>query len=288
MAFWGRNFIFDSIPSETYSMIISSTDGGDGTSNGSGNVELNTQEIFRRPLPYFYGVQQTPVLEFPVSITTTEMELSAEDAALTQKWLFGQQTYKKLQIQQEDMATSYFNCFLVDPQIIRAGNIIRGFTCTVKCDAPFAWGFEKTISYDYTSFNNNPVGVTVIINNISENLYYTYPIITFTMNTVGGDFAIRNLNDIDPSIPGDNGRSFQFGGLWVDKFGNSFILPHLSPNEVMTVNHGLQTLSSSAGFKRLNSFNKKFFRLLPGYNKLAVVGNIKNLTFKYTPAKRMA
>ena len=27
-----------------------------------------------------------------------------------------------------------------DPKIIKVGNIIRGFSCTVKCDSPFAYG----------------------------------------------------------------------------------------------------------------------------------------------------
>ena len=139
MAFYAQNFVFDNIPSETFSLIISSSDGGEGTSNGINDVEIRTKEIFRRPKPFFYGVQQSSVLEFEVEIMTTEQELTAIDSALIQKWLFGQSTYKKLRIVQYDMEDIYFNCFLKSPQIKRVGNIIRGFTATVVCDAPFAW-----------------------------------------------------------------------------------------------------------------------------------------------------
>lgn len=263
MAFWGRNFVFDSIPSETYSMIISSNDGGEGNTNGSLSVNIKTQEIFRRPVPYFYGVQQSPVLEFPVSITTTEMELTEEDASLVQKWLFGKQGYKKLQIVQTDMEDFYFNCFLIDPQIRRVGNIIRGFDCTVKCDSPFAWGYPVSTTL-YTSTNAQT------IYNKSDNLFYTYPTLTIKMLGSGGSFYISNNTD------GGGTRFLSIFSLFL--------------GETLTINNDLQIITSSTGLNRLANVAPpvNFFRLLPGVNSISVSTAINNtVTISYSPAKRI-
>lgn len=175
MSFYARNFIFDGIPSETYGLIIDSTESGESSdSTASNEVDIKIQEVYRRAVPYFYGVQQTPVLEFDVSFTTTQGEITAEDSALIQKWLFGQMTYKKLRIVQPDMQDYYFNCFLNTPSIIRVGNIIRGFKCTVVCDSPFAYGEKRTLNL--INGNNNFLTDEVkYIQNLSENNYYTYP-----------------------------------------------------------------------------------------------------------------
>ncbi len=142
MAYYASNFMFDDIPSERFGLIIVSDDSGESSTNASNNVNLITQEIFRRPKPYFYGVQQTPVLEFPIKFMTTEYEITASDSSIIQQWLFGQMNYKELRILQPDMQDIYYMCFLTDPQIIRIGNIVRGYSCTVKCDSPFAYGEE--------------------------------------------------------------------------------------------------------------------------------------------------
>lgn len=264
MAFYAKTFIYNDVPSELYSMVISSNS-GDETTNASPNLNIITQEIFRRPKPYFYGVQQTPVLEFPVSIRTTEVEITAEDAALTQKWLFGQMNYKKLRIVQPDMEDIYFNCFLVDPQIVRVGNMIRGFDAKVICDSPFAYGMTKTATYT-TNFASDQ---TFTIYNSSENLYYTYPTISFTItNAANRRFTIKNTSD--------NNRIMEFTNLQI--------------NETITIDNDLQIVTSSTGLKRISNMSSpiNFFRLLSGVNNIVVVsGGITNFTMSYTPLKRM-
>ena len=182
MAYYASNFMFDDIPSERFGLIIVSDDSGESSTNASNNVNLITQEIFRRPKPYFYGVQQTPVLEFPIKFMTTEYEITASDSSIIQQWLFGQMNYKELRILQPDMQDIYYMCFLTDPQIIRIGNIVRGYSCTVKCDSPFAYGEE--INDVIIENNADYIDNTYEIENKSENNYYTFPTLGLTTTDV--------------------------------------------------------------------------------------------------------
>lgn len=261
MAFWGYTFIFKNIPSETYNLYISSPDGGMIQTAGSGDVELLTQKVFRNPKPYLLGVQQSPVLSFDVQFTSPD-ELMVEDIRQIQAWLFGQSEYQKLQVQQFDMSDVYFNCFITSPQIIKVGNVIKGIAGTVICDSPFAWSFPKTATRNYTSLADE----TIVINNTSDNNYYTYPTILATVDTFGGDFSITNNTD--------NGRVFSFTDLLQD--------------EVLTIDNERSIITSSTGLRRLSNFNKNWFRLVRGVNSLTIFGNVSQLKFTYSPARKLA
>lgn len=262
MSFWGNSFIFDGIPSEVHSLTISTPDGGESTNPGSNDVELLTEEVYKKSRTYLLGVKHSSPLEFDITFTS-ERELSSVDLTLIQKWLFGHSMYKKLQIVQADMDNVYFNCFLKNPTVYKVGNKIQGINATVLCDAPWGWTFEKTLSNDYVIANVNDV---IVFNNTSDDNDYLYPEIEFTMNSTGGDLTIENQND-------DN-RQFVFTGL--------------SADEVMTIDNDRNIISSSTGLRRLSTFNKKWFRFAPELNTLAVSGNISNLTFTYQLARKLS
>lgn len=260
MAFYARSFIFDDTPSDLYGLIISSNDSGESSSPTS-NIELKTQEIFRRPTRFFYGVQQTPPIELSVSFRTTENELTAEDSALAQKWLFNQPTYKILRIQQPDLEDYYFKGVFVDGNVVRVGNIVVGFDAKFICDSPFAYGNTKTINF--TQSNK-----TYRIYNESENLFYTYPKLEIHMNGTGSDFIIKNVTD--------NNRTMSINNLVA--------------GEVVTIDNDLQIITSSTGDNTLNKIESpiQFFRLLNGLNEVYLFGHIVKVTLTYTPLKRIA
>lgn len=261
MGFYSTNFVFRNVPSETYNLYLSTPDGGETMSPGSSDTQIIEQKVYRKSTPYFYGAELSPILEFPITITTPT-ELTEWDTALIQKWLFGHKEYSKLQIVQEDTSDAYFNCMLVRPQIMKVGNIIRGFNCTVRCDAPWGWTFPKTLTYNYTV---SDVNASIRLNNLSDDNEYNYPEIEFTLNALGGDFSIINTSE--------SNRLFSFTGL--------------QANEIMTVNNELEIISSSNGLLRLSNFNRKFLRLIPGYNILTVLGNISQLKMTMQFAKKI-
>lgn len=262
MAFYGYTFIFKDIPSEVYNLYISSPDGGMVETSGSGDVELLTQKVFRNPKPYLLGVQQAPVLTFDVQFLSPD-ELLSEDVRLIQSWLFGQQTYNKLQIVQPDMQDIYYNCFITNPRIVRVGNLIRGISGTVICDSPFAWEYPKTFSLDYP---NGTANVNISIDNISDNTYYEFPSVFIRMDDFGGTVRLTNNSD--------NGRVFEFTGL------QAF--------EEITVDNEKCIITSNTGLRRLSNFNKNWFRLLNGLNNINAFGNFEHLEITYSPARKVA
>lgn len=261
MSFWGRSFVFNGVPSETYNVYISSPDGGDVEIDASNTVEVLRQSIYRRVRPYLFGVAQNEILTFPVSVNAPN-ELTAVDSRLIQRWLFGHNNYKNLQIVQPDLQDVVMYAMMNNPKLKRNGNYIVGFTFDCECDSPFGWTFPVTKTYTYTS---NPNGAPIVFNNQSDDNYYNYPIMEFTMDVFGGDLTIVNTSD--------NSRVFQFIGL--------------AAGETVTVNNSLEILSSSTGLLRLSTFNKKFFRFVPGVNVLNVTGDISSLKFTYEFARKL-
>ena len=236
-----------------YGLFISSIDSqAINRTMGSSAMEIVEKKIYRRATPYFYGSTPLQKLSFPMSAHSEE-ELTADRFQSIQKWLFSSRTYKRLQVVQEDMQEIYFNCILNQPEIIRVGNLIQGFSCMVECDSPFAYRFPKTTTYSYTS--SSVADTKVFYNESDDTGTYLYPKLVITVNSFGGSVTIRNLTE--------SNRDFAFTGL--------------SPNEILTVDCGLQTISSSTGLRRLSNFNNKFLRLLPGSNSLRMLGAIKSI-----------
>ena len=265
--FYGASFIFNGTPSEYYDLYINTSETTANNSVGilstnPGDVTLYSQAIYRRPIPFFWGVQQSNPLEFDVTFNSLT-ELTAEDARIISRWLFGQQSFQKLQIMQYDLQNIFFQCFLTKPMTLYVGNTIRGFQAHVVCNAP--WGFEypKTTTYTYTTPN---VNVTTIINNTSDNNFYTYPSMVITT----GAFANADINITNTT---DNSRLFSFSGM--------------SAGEVLTVNNDLQIISSSTGLLRLSNFNKHGFRFLQGVNSVNIQGEIASVSFTYSPARKV-
>lgn len=260
MGFYAKSFVFDNVPSEMYGLLISTKDGAEGSTDASSDVEIVTQEIFRRPAPYFYGTTQRPVLSFEVEVYTPYGEISSVDASAIQSWLFGHNQYKKLQIVQPDMEDYYYSCILTSPKVNRVGNIIRGFTFTVVCDSPFAWG--NLVTTRYTQSNRN-----YRIFNMSDNNYYTFPIVKIKLNGTAGSFNLTNITD--------NNKTMSFSGLLA--------------GDTVIIDTDLQIITANLTPNILNTMNSPiyFFRLLKGHNNIFVEGNFSWFEISYRPMKRI-
>lgn len=255
MAFQGRSFIYDGIPSETYGLYIMNIDSNAiNSSMGSSSMEILEQKIYRKAKPYFYGSTPSPKLEFDFS-AYSESEMDAIQFDAVQKWLFSSRTYKKFAIDQFDMQDVYFNAIFTNPKVQTVGNLIQGFSCNVTCDSPFAYKHPKITTY---SFTESTVESTKIYYNLSGDTGdYLYPTsMTITMNNLGGDIYITNLDD--------SNRVVSFTDL--------------SDSEVLTISPLYQTISSSTDLKRLSNSNKKFLRLVPNVNRLRIQGSVASIS----------
>jgi phage-related protein len=267
MSFFALSFIYDTFNSEEFGLFISSMDSGGITSStvGSG-VNLITKKILRNPVEYLYGVEQGPGMEFELTFNSATA-LSAEDRNIISSFLFGQLTYKKLQIIQYDLENVYFNCIFKNPVAVYVGNVQYGWKCTAVCDSPFAYEYATTLTR--TGSPSSILNETISFNNLSANADYTYPLITFTTNGTGDSFSIRNTTD--------SNRTFAFTGI--------------SAGETISVDNLKQIISSSTGLMRISKFNLSsgygFLRLLPGINSLTAVGGVTQYSITYTPFKKI-
>lgn len=270
MAFYAQDFIYNGIPSAFYGITISSEGSGEIATTGAGDIMPATQSIFRRPKPFFYGVQQTPVLTFPISFHT-KYDLDAASESAISKWLFGQQNYKKLRIIQPDMQSIYYNCVITGQQFQRVGNLIRGYTYNVVCDSPWAWQDSDTQSYTYDS-DSYFIDKYIEIYNHSDNMYYTYPTINFTTNKFGGYISITNYSE-------DTTRICR--------------ITSLDAGEIVSMDNDLEIMTSSTStdednLKRLTYFNNIWVRMIPGLNVFRVRGNVSSVSFSYPLARKVA
>ena len=254
MSFYGRSFLYGGIASEIYGLYIMDINSNAiNESMGSSSMKIIEQEVFRRPTPYLLGMTPIPKLSFGFS-AFSESELDAEQYSLVQRWLFSPRVYTPLAIDQVDMQNIYFNCIFNDPKTVKSGSLIQGFSATVECDSPFGWFYPQTTLYSYSS---SVVDADELYYNGSDDSSgYLYPTLTVTMNDFEGDFSITNADDANR----------------VSSFVN------LQANEVLNINCSLQTISSSTGLKRLGNSNKKFLRLVPGRNRLNIVGNVASIS----------
>jgi len=261
MSFFGKSFIFDGKSSEEYNLYISSSDGENARLTGAGDIELITQKVFRRNSPYLLGVTPSPVLQFDIEITSP-LEIMADEMGYIMSWIFGQTEYKKLQIVQADMYDFYYNCFITSPKVIKVGNKTIGFSGTVICDRPYGTMYPKTLTKTYATPTVND---TFVFNNISQNNFYEFPTVAFTLNATGTSITITNNTD--------SSRAFTFTGL--------------TSLETITVNNDLSIITSSLTLNRLSTFNKNWFRLLKGANSLTITGAPSSVSITYSPAVKI-
>ena len=95
MSFYAKSFTYNGLPSEHYNLEIANIEGGTSSNPGSGSVDIIEHFIYKRPVPFFYGVSYSKKLEFPISFFSPD-EISAVDISYISSWLFGQLSYKQL------------------------------------------------------------------------------------------------------------------------------------------------------------------------------------------------
>ena len=259
MAFYGKSFLYDNIPSETYGLYILDfeTTGGLTESEAGGETEPIEEWIYRRSKSYHYGnIMNTP-LEFDLTVASFD-PIPGYDRGKILQWLLGRGSFKKLQICEDDISNVYFNALCTSAKTIYVGNVNRGMKLHFRCDSPYGWEFPKTITYTFTG--NQIKNFIFDFYNSSDSDEYLYPIVDFTLNSIGNSISIQNITTGE--------TAFSFTGI--------------SPNENIVIDNYLKTIVSSTGLLRLNKFNKAWLRFIRGRNQLRVISGIGTLKITYS------
>lgn len=251
MSYFGRAFVFDSVPCEEYDLMLYDVNGIDDSDiklPGIGDIVDET--VGDKWKPYFYGTKPANKLEFDIVFGVNEDRidrfkyLDRYEVAAVSAWLTGYKEYKWLFIDQPDMRPFGYRCLIKDLDVTQYGKVPWALKAHVVCDSPYAYLEEMTKNIIVNGSK------TIEYFNPSSLNDFFYPVITFR-RTSGTAFAIKNAQD------GNRGPSFTNIPLSVSSIKID--------NE-----HGVVT--NNANLNLYDGFNFQFLRLARGYNYLTITG----------------
>lgn len=154
----------------------------------------------------------------------------------------------------------YYMCIFTNPTYITAiggdGYGVYGIKATMKCDSVFRW-MDKSVTY-----TNSQLLDTVVLYNETYCNNCTYCILTINVGNMGGDIIVQNISD--------NNRLTS--------------IKNTMPNDVITIRcfpHEIQSYLCPDRQLIYDSFNKNFFRLIKGANKLGIDGDISSISIQW-------
>lgn len=262
MSISGSYFTYNNISSGNYGLLFLNMD-TEENKNVGGEVVYSTFKNRMSP--------KNNIIDFSYDepLASYELEMFSEtrinDTRFAEILLWLKQpTYRELKINNNPTYLGYhFNCYFSNISRFDGGGYDGwgkyGIKATINFDSSFMWS-NNEVSATYT---NAQLSAVVTHTNESHLMGYTYPTLAITVGTIGGDITIQNVTD-------DN-RLTKFIGLL--------------PNEVVTLTVDPKIVTSSTGLTRYSVFNKKWFRLLQGDNKVGIIGDVANITISYEKAR---
>ncbi len=245
-------FTFDGIHSREYGLVAYSiSQNSEDSAPFSSGPEIVDEYLFRRFRSFFYGVKRPSKLSFHLylSIDICRLEegkyLTRDEIEQVARWLTSPDTYRWLEISQDDMVPYRFRCLITNLELTKFDGDPVGFDATVTCDCPYAYMYPHEY-YCHVSTNGQE---SVAINNLStiERGYRPIVKIEYTGNG-GGALAIRNLT---------TGKSLEIEDI---PSGEKSIL----------IDNGLMIISCKNGSNLYKSCNFDFISLQRGMNEIQV------------------
>lgn len=257
-AFLAEYMIYDGVSSERFGLHLYNTNGGLDTTNGSSFSILRS--ALRGGMEYVYlGKEDISPIAFTLRLVSEE-PLDAAMQGTIYRWLIGKNGYKELRFVQPDMTMWRIGCIFHEIEYIQNGNETVGVVVTGEGDSCYFRGEDIVITK-----TGNTNRFTFV--NQSDTNDYIYPMIKVDCPSSSTDISIVNVTD--------NNRNFS--------------IMQLSGDEVVQIDNQRKIITSSTTVKRLSSFNKKWFRLLPGVNEVVAGFSTGSGTITFTiPVYRMA
>ena len=201
-------------------------------------------------------------LSFDVEIVSDRV-LSDAEVGEVYAWLFHEKAFRKLEPLSDEYDGVYLNCVFHAVEEIEGGVNGKygavGFKATLLCDAPWGWEDGEAV------YEAAEIGTQMAFENPSVYKGYLYPEVILQTGTQGGSVMLQNVTD--------QNRQTAFTGL------------NATPHTITLRPERLEVRSTLSTEPIYNSFNKNFFRLLPGLNRFAATGDIQKLTFQYRIAR---
>lgn len=202
-------------------------------------------------------------------ITDHQKTIDPYERRTIEKWLFNQTKYQKFYIDMADDSTGesfeykngeykrlYLNCRFVNPIRLEYNGGIVGYKAALEADSGMWWQDKTTsiFTLNHESANSNSM-ISVVVDTDSKR--FTYPKVTITTGSVGGDVIISNYSD-------DSTRTTRFN--------------ELSANTSVILN-GETNYISGQNYEKF--YKQNFPRLLDGTNHIYITGNVKTIKFEF-------
>lgn len=250
----GNTFTYNGILSQIYNLAFMNITTEEDKSIG-GNLEYVTYRQGKNPKNTIQEAKYNSNFEFEVEFVS-EHRLD-EDLDTIYNWLLNQPSYKKLYVGTDDF---YYNCVFTNPSYQdycgQDGHGIYAIKATMKCDSVFKWK-EHNITYSADELMNVVSEV-----NTSSVREYTYPTLIIKTGNTGGNISVQNVTDNNRLVT----------------------LTNTLANDTITISYYPATIKSLLNDNNIavfESFNKHFFRLLQGTNRIGIVGDISEITLTY-------
>jgi len=250
------NFTFDGELSTSYNVLLVDDLKSSKTKSfdfGLSNTSIIEESIPRKEIPYFLGIDTSPIKMDILIIKDDNTEFSKTELFNLKKWLM-KRTYSKF-ISNDDMDI-YYNVIFTNPEKVLIGGNKVALSFTMRMDAPYGYITEVVSSHTVTTSSSTTI--TTALSNYDKN--YSNIEIEFTTATGVSDISIENTSD--------DGRITTFTGL--------------DAGETIYINNKRKELLSDTGLNRFSNFNLTWFRLLPNQiNNITITGSC-DITFRYS------
>lgn len=241
-------FTFDGIHSDDMGMMIVRTEGGLIPVPYASAKNIIEEKVTRIPTPYFFRASLEP-MTFSLTFSLKENEYWTEQKKYAiANWLF--KPYYKEFIS-DDYADKIFYVMATNMvEFITDGNENGYIKVDFRCKNPYA--LTPILINDFDLSDNTTTDTILLTNQSNIGLDYYYPELEITVVSPSTSFSLTNVND--------NSRVVSFTGL--------------SGGEKIYLNNEKKQIISSTGNYRFGSWNKNWFRLVPGDNSIIVAGRV--------------
>ena len=215
----GCSFSYAGVSSKEYELELYYLDDNSDKFVSGSDYEIITDNIPMETEQILYGINHsTKPLEFDIEIFNPYRSITIEEMANIKQWLFGQQGWNRLYLDDNDFMDLYLNCILIPIEDVADVTGYRGLRCTVHNISPYWYG-EEII----TNFTINSSAPTLTINVQSQCPTAILPNISFVADNdtsalyIGRKIDVYNRTNgsqIHLDMISDN-ENFSDGSEWV-------------------------------------------------------------------------
>lgn len=295
MPFYGKSFTFNGLSCRDFDLMMYDIDNKRSDTNRVVNgISIIEDYSKLRWKPFFYGTSMDKKLSFDIVFGVnidridSNQYLSRLEIHNIAHWLTGHDSYKFLEIEQDDMQYIRYKCIITSLEVMEYDMLPYAMKATVECDSPFAYMYPQTFKYNVEGRKN-----VQIYNDSGYNGYY-YPIVSIAMNNTyyptsdsvflpwkkyyveyGNEYI---LSDVSPGEPVPQSMYYYERGNFsiINNTDNARVSYfHDIPQSVSNINvdNDKCIITCDDSINIYPHFNCKFFRLMSGNNSIDIYGN---------------